>query len=130
MCDCAAWLLRLSSCCACSADLGGGRNRTAAFGCPYPAAASPGDVFAYGNEHGVIGRDSCPGQGQLPAGAQPLRAEGQLGSTGAGPELCAGAHGCDGCPLPGWLCSHGCLGNCCVSLLLIRCFPVQHLLFM
>lgn len=57
---------------------------------PLLAAASPGDVFAYGNEHGLIRRDRCAGQGQLCA----LCAEGQPGSAGAGPgELCAGAHG-------------------------------------
>lgn len=82
---------------------------------PSPVTASPGDVFAYGNEHGLIRRDSCAGQGQLLLGAQPLRAKGQPGSAGAGPgELCAGAHGCSGLPLPVSLDSPG---NCCVSLL-------------
>jgi len=31
---------------------------------PLPAAASPGDEFAYGNQHGLIGRDGCAGRGR------------------------------------------------------------------
>lgn len=86
---------------------------------PLSAAASPGEVFGYGNEHGLIARDSHAGQGQLLVGVELPCAGGHLGRAAAGlGQLSTGARGCETSPPLGWeiavsCCSYGLMSVSC-----------------
>lgn len=96
-----------------------GWRKKCCFWMPLSAAASPGEIFGYGNERGLIARESHAGQGRLLLGAELPGAGGHLGRAAAGlGQLSTGARGCETSLPLGFLCSRHCLGNCCLLLLL------------
>lgn len=74
----------------CSAEPGGGRNWTTAFGCPYLQQPLL-DMFLHMEMNVAwLGEITAQDKGSCLVGAQPLPAEGQFGSAGPG-ELCFGS---------------------------------------